>query len=245
MKAKEIMPPQYQRILPHHTNHDEKSRLIQSEKGGNKDYEQNDANLDGNNSLVGIMSKQLTRKPILTFTIMLLLACTLGHTLTVIYYWDSIYHPSYVMASSIDSIIDDVDSSDILTKSVDEIYSTREPKKVTKKKAQQHADEQVKLHLNDPSLESEKYYNYTLSLVLTESHNKKSKKSFSSSLSTSNPPPKPPPRGCEATIMIIRHCEKRGFREHCNSLGKEIEKLLHLSINNTIIIFPFSFHIRI
>ena len=168
------------------------------------------------------IGSQLKKRPLLIFSTMLLLACTVGHTLTVIYYWDNIKSPSTVASNSI--------SSSIGSTSIDETSSQdREMKEKSKKhKAQKFADEQRKHELDNPSLKSELYHNKTLSLLLSSQHEDivddddenypmlgKSKKT-----NDSNPPPVPPPNDCQATIMIIRHCEKGDVREHCNLLGK-------------------------
>jgi hypothetical protein len=31
----------------------------------------------------------------------------------------------------------------------------------------------------------------------------------------------PPPEGCQATVVLLRHCEKGSIREHCNAIGFE------------------------
>lgn len=31
----------------------------------------------------------------------------------------------------------------------------------------------------------------------------------------------PPPEGCEATVLLLRHCEKNDIREHCDLIGYE------------------------
>ena len=84
-------------------------------------------------------------------------------------------------------------------------------KKHKEKKAQDVANKQFDKYLNDPSLKGELFYNAThKEYFLRESHEEKNHKSK---------PPVPPPPMCEATIMIIRHCEKELQREHCAYIG--------------------------
>jgi hypothetical protein len=36
----------------------------------------------------------------------------------------------------------------------------------------------------------------------------------------------PPPEGCQATVVLLRHCEKGSIREHCNAIGFERAKYI-------------------
>ena len=93
---------------------------------------------------------------------LLLIACTLGHTLTVVYCWENIKNLS-VMASSIDNTI--------ATKMDDFMYKMRDAKKVSDNKEVQDLTMKWKEgELNRPTLESETYNNKTLSSLLLDKY---------------------------------------------------------------------------
>ena len=212
------MAPLYQSIAIN-SNSDEASKLVVRDTIANENDVENgyfdNAGL-ASTSCGESIGSQLKKRPLLIFSTMLLLACTVGHTLTVIYYWDNIKSNSSSSNNISSTWIDETSSQD------------REMKEKSKKhKAQKFADEQRKHELDNPSLKSELYHNKTLSLLLSSQREDvvddddehypilgKSKKS-----NDSNPVPLPPPNDCQATIMIIRHCEKGDVREHCNLLG--------------------------
>lgn len=45
-------------------------------------------------------------------------------------------------------------------------------------------------------------------------------------------PKDPPPDGCQATVVILRHCEKGSVREHCNAIGFERAKYIATLFGN-------------
>ncbi len=278
------MPPNssYQSIVgsrpPQHLNgNDEESKnllpmtLQQCDSSSTSNSTSNSTYEDKDDSFPDFLGKQMKKRPMLIFSIMLLLACSLGHTLTILYYWDDIKGGK--VSSNSNNDYDDNDHSSTIapfkingsannktvssTKlSIESLFkedekesesdkAVREMQKETLKEIQSYANEQKRVQLDEPSLESEKYYNHTLSALLettpmmakskTENHSN----SKLSPSSTSTPPPPPPPYDCQATIMIIRHCEKGDIREHCNIIGK----LHDLTWQGVIDFVPFVFSI--
>ena len=205
------MPPNYRSVLPLHRDGDEREELMfQHDIHGSDSYEhdsKNDINAnDTNGSIHDFLGKQLRRRPGLILSIMLLLSCTLGHTFTVIYYWENINSPP-VVTNNINNNTITID--DLMAK-------MKQDKKISDKKVQDLAKKQKLDELDRPSLESEKYYNKTLSSLLDKHH---AHKEYPIMGKSKPPPPPPPPSNCQTTIMILRHCEKGGVREHCDSLG--------------------------
>ncbi len=184
------------------------------------------------------IESQLKKRPVVAFCTMLLLACTVGHTFTVIYYWDNIKSGNPVNANATANAM--ITTPAVLDEAT---IQDREMKirKVNEHKAQNYADDQKKRGLNDPSLESQLYHNKTLSSIMSSqgeysydvegsSNNghsnypilgKSKSKKIDDNSSRKTPPPLPPPNGCQATVMLMRHCEKGDIREHCNQLGEK------------------------
>lgn len=216
------MPPHYQSMLPLHHSQEEETKLTQRIRLNNDDS--NELSLDNDDqesdTFHDFMGKQMRKRSILVLSIMLLLACTLGHTVTVMYYWDKIN-------------VNLSPSSMVINDTMPQQSSEREMRKESPAKiAQVFANEQKTNELTVPSLESETYHNKTLSLLLAEMHdeyadddNDDDDNSEYSILAkarhTDSATPPPPPIDCQATIMLIRHCEKGDIREHCNQLGFE------------------------
>ena len=190
-----------------------------------------------NSSLHRILRQQITKKPTLILVLMLLLACTVGHTLTVMYYWEHI--KKYESSSMTTSSQGDIDESPSFISPVGSATKNRDTEQISKKKAQEIANEEKKNGLDIPTIQSELYYNRTASKLFKEIEEKKNdhdslmkfvlmgkSKSNGKSDSETQPPPPPPP-GCQSAVMIVRHCEKGGVREHCNSLGMYLLYVLY------------------
>jgi hypothetical protein len=212
------MAPNYQSMLPLFQDRRERDKLFERQErhsNDDTDNEKNNTNHNDNGSFSDVLGNQLSKRPILIFSIMFILACTVGHTLTVIYYWDDLkYHPVSVATAT----------ASIQSSNIDQVQT----KKSEMKKLQSFAKKQKMKGLDEPSLKSEMYYNKTLSMILSKSEedsdfpilgNPKSTRSTSIG-DMSVPPPRPPPQNCQSTIAIIRHCEKGDIREHCNLLGE-------------------------
>ena len=69
------------------------------------------------------------------------------------------------------------------------------------------AEEALQTHLLDPSMNSELYHAGNVTAYLEHGGNPYS------------PPIPPPPEGCDATLIILRHCEAGLAREHCGLIG--------------------------
>ena len=80
----------------------------------------------------------------------------------------------------------------------------------SKRSAQIFADQERENQLNRPILEAEGFY---YSKHLSKKANR-------------NLPTHPPPNGCEATVLVIRHCENGAAREHCGFMGYERSEFL-------------------
>jgi hypothetical protein len=209
------MAPLYQSIIssPSFSPNEEALLLTSTKQVCANDGEHANDGANESPILQACLRAQISKRPLLVFSMMLLLACTVGHTLTVMYYWENIKSGKTTMTDSTSST-----------------STTRDMEKDSKHKAQHLADEQKKQKLVIPSLKSEAYYNVTLSSSLgTFDHDEKNdfatmgnsrEKSNETNKESDSPPPPPPPHGCQATLMIIRHCEKGGVREHCNPIGK-------------------------
>ena len=89
--------------------------------------------------------------------------------------------------------------------------------KKTKKAIQAYADMEKRNNLDIPCLQSELYYN--ISEVGIDD--------FTLLRKNVSPPPRPPPTNCEATVVLIRHCEKSSLKEHCSSKG--LQRAEHLA----------------
>lgn len=90
--------------------------------------------------------------------------------------------------------------------------------------AQQYASESLRKNLLEPCLTSELYYNGNRSLQAINSTTKIN--------SPPPPPPLPPPENCEATLMILRHCEGGVAREHCGYMGYQRSEYLATLFGN-------------
>jgi len=88
-----------------------------------------------------------------------------------------------------------------------------------KRHAQKKAKEAFELNLYNPSMAAEKGENYILGA------------SAAQSLGIGKPKD-PPPDGCQATVVILRHCEKGSIREHCNAVGFERAKYIATLFGN-------------
>ncbi len=169
--------------------------------------------------------KHMKKRPTLLLTIMILLACTVGHTLTVMYYWDNIKHNKSIAATPTSALTRPTDIHRTSATTIDDERETE-----SSKTAQAIANRQKRDELDGPTLESQAYYNKTFSILLKRIQNEdkeyyplklmgKSHFHENSSDESTDPPMPPPPSDCQSTLMIIRHCEKGNAREHCDSLG--------------------------
>ncbi len=75
-------------------------------------------------------------------------------------------------------------------------------------RAQAYAKDHFETHLLKPCELSEKFYS-----------NHSATSAMASKGGTDPPPPPPPKDGCEATILLLRHCEAGIAREHCGYMG--------------------------
>jgi hypothetical protein len=89
-------------------------------------------------------------------------------------------------------------------------------KKWNKKHAQKMANKSFQVNLYEPTMAAETGENSILG----------------SSAQSLGKPKDPPPEGCQATVVIIRHCEKGSVREHCNAIGFEREKYIATLFGN-------------
>lgn len=95
----------------------------------------------------------------------------------------------------------------------------------------QRAQKKAKMNFHEklliPTRNAELYYNGDAGETpLSSAHdgNTNSKNSIHEGKNTTahhhaGPPPPPPPEGCDATIMLFRHCEAGPAREHCGYMG--------------------------
>jgi hypothetical protein len=243
------MNSSYQSLLPLHQNGEgyEESTLLSRKRTNDLEEDvaprtttkANDDDDVESSFLHDTIFKHMKKRPTLVLSIMLLLACTVGHTLTVMYYWDNIKynHKTIDTAPSVAASAFLAPPTNIHTTATDH---EREMEKTSKKEAQEIATRQKKDELDTPSLESQTYYNKTFSGLLEKFQNEdkkyyplklmgKSHVDNESSKKSTDPPMPPPPSDCQATLMIIRHCEKGNAREHCDSLGTfHNELVIHL-----------------
>ena len=89
------------------------------------------------------------------------------------------------------------------------------------KRQQRFAEEEFKKHLAGPSMEAELFYHPTEKerdhpVMRSSGHLGKHQ----------SDPSTPPPVGCQATVVLLRHCEKGTTREHCNAIGFERSKYI-------------------
>ena len=136
------------------------------------------------------------RRSLLLYSLAMVLAGLAGHTLTAAHYHNKLN-----------------------TRNKDDIDPVQLPmfsKSHHKDKDQRVAEEAFQNNLAKPSLEAEMYYDGT-----TEEKDNPVLGSSSSHQTLSSPPQAPPPGGCQATVILMRHCEKGSIREHCNYLGFE------------------------
>lgn len=235
------MNSSYQNLLPLHQNGGASEESTLLSRNRTSDLEENSDSFaptttrNTNDDDVGsslpsffhdTIIKHMKKRPTLVLTIMLLLACTVGHTLTVMYYWDNIKYNKSIATTPTSAL---TRPTDIHTTSSTTTNHERETES-SKKEAQNIANRQKRDELDGPSLESQAYYNKTISGLLKRFQNEdkeyypsklmgKSHFDEKSSGESRDPPMPPPPIDCQATLMIIRHCEKGNAREHCDSLG--------------------------
>mmetsp|Transcript_23579 Transcript_23579/g.28998 ORF Transcript_23579/g.28998 Transcript_23579/m.28998 type:complete len:400 (-) Transcript_23579:2869-4068(-) len=157
---------------------------------------------DYRDDFANLLSRQMRKYPVFIFGTIILLSCTVGHTLTLMYYWDHIKHGTNNTAD-IERVLPKTTSASLKGSVTNEII----------KEMQHLADTQKKDELDVPSLESWNYFNNQ------DSEFPIMGKSESDLEASSHSPP--PPDGCEGTVMIIRHCEKGSVREHCDPVGFE------------------------
>ena len=97
-----------------------------------------------------------------------------------------------------------------------------------KAKPQEVAKEAFQSNLYQPSIEAEIFYHST----------KLERKHLITGASIvdrfgERVKPKDPPRvGCQATVILLRHCEKGSIREHCNTIGFERAKYIANQFGN-------------
>eukprot|EP00558_Chaetoceros_sp_UNC1202_P003289 CAMPEP_0197242834 /NCGR_PEP_ID=MMETSP1429-20130617/8461_1 /TAXON_ID=49237 /ORGANISM="Chaetoceros sp., Strain UNC1202" /LENGTH=344 /DNA_ID=CAMNT_0042702935 /DNA_START=243 /DNA_END=1277 /DNA_ORIENTATION=- len=94
----------------------------------------------------------------------------------------------------------------------------------TKTHYQSIADKAAQKHLVEPALISETYYNTTTEE--REEYGMYLPIMGQSLMKGGKLPALPPPLGCQATIVIVRHCEKGRVREHCSEDGFERAKYI-------------------
>lgn len=108
-----------------------------------------------------------------------------------------------------------------LTQNIASLTESNHKKKKHKHKSAKDEDEDEIVsqlffdNLYNPSMAAEKLYNPT------EEEKKEMKETPLLGATLDRKPHNPPPEGCQATVVIIRHCEKGSIREHCNAIGFE------------------------
>lgn len=144
-------------------------------------------------------------RSILLYSSMLVFAALVGHVLTIAYHWNDLEHKLPYRS---------------MTK-----HDKKKEYKQTKKEIQSFADMERKDKLENPSLQSELYYKQseveTGDVPLLRN-------------TVSPPPPRPPPANCEATVILIRHCEKSSLKEHCSNKGFQRAEYLATLFGDTL-----------